>query len=69
MLSIKDGQCGRCTHFGEQHPSDPTVVQIRIKGVAPEGYTDRCGHPTHAPLRLEVAPNSTCSGFRPAKVA
>lgn len=69
MLKIKDGQCGVCAHFGEQHPRDQALVQIRIKGVAPEGYVDQCGHPQHAPLKLVVTPTSGCAGFLSAKVA
>jgi len=69
MLKITDGQCGKCAHFGESHPDDNRLVQMRINGQAPEGYTDECGHPTHAKLHLQVAPNSGCDGFEPAKVA
>ncbi len=69
MLNVKEGQCGRCAHFGEQHPKDKALVQIRVKGVAPEGYVDECGHPAHAPLKLVVTPTSGCSGFLSAKVA
>lgn len=69
MLSIKDGQCGKCSHFGEHHPKDSTLVQIRVKGVAPDNYADSCGHPAHAPLKLVVTPTSTCAGFHAAKVA
>ena len=69
MLKITDGQCGKCSHFGEHHPKDKNLVQIRVKGVAPEGFTDECGHPTHASLHLQVAANSGCDGYEPAKVA
>lgn len=69
MLRIDNGQCGMCAHFGESHPDDPKLVQVRIKGEAPEGLVDECGHPKHAELNLKVAPNSTCDGFTPAKAA
>lgn len=67
MLKISDGQCGLCAHFGEDHASDQELVQIRIRGEAPEGLTDECGHPQHAGLHLHVSPNSGCEGFLPAK--
>ena len=63
MLSIGDGQCGKCAHFGEEHPDEQQLVQIRIQGQAPEGYLDSCGHPQHAGLGLKVSANSGCSGF------
>lgn len=69
MIQINDGQCGLCAHFGEHHAGDDTLVQIRVKGTAPEGFTDECGHPKHAPLNLTVTPNSGCDGFTPAKAA
>ncbi|MEM1330026.1 MAG: hypothetical protein AAGG07_05645 [Planctomycetota bacterium] len=68
MLKIADGQCGMCAHFGE-HDNKPELVQIRVKGEAPEGMVESCGHPQMAPLKLEVAPTSGCSGFTPAKSA
>ena len=36
MLSLHDGQCGLCAHFGETAPADqPRIVQMRINGEAP----------------------------------
>jgi len=69
MISIHDGQCGMCAHFGEHHAADSKLVQIRVKGQAPEGYVDACGHPQHAELHLKVAANSGCDGFTPANAA
>ena len=66
MLSIQDGQCGKCAHFGGDAPQ---VVEFRIKGEAPEDHTESCGHPTHADLELKVTAFSTCSGFTPAEAA
>jgi len=40
MTQVKQGQCGLCAHFGEQHPSDSKLVQIRLKHEAPEGLVD-----------------------------
>ena len=66
MLQVHDGQCGLCTHFGEDHQPTQQLVQIRSKHVAPEDMTDKCGHPQHAPLNLIVTPISGCAGFEPA---
>ncbi|MEM9082002.1 MAG: hypothetical protein AAGB34_00285 [Planctomycetota bacterium] len=69
MLKLDDGNCGLCQHFGEEHPEDPKLVQIRVHGEGPEDYTDMCGHPSHASLNLVVSPNSGCQGFTPVKKA
>jgi hypothetical protein len=66
MYSIQDGQCGFCTHFGEHHPSDQKLVQIRVSGQAPEDLIEECDHPRHASLHLMVTPISGCDGFEPA---
>lgn len=68
MLQISDGQCGLCTHFGESHPTDQQIVQVRTKHQAPENLKEECGHPRHAPLNLMVTANSGCDGFEPAKM-
>lgn len=69
MIPVKDGQCGLCEHYGHDHAQDPTLVQIRVNGKAPEGYVDECSHPKHAALNLHVTPNSGCDGFKPAMAA
>lgn len=68
MLSIHDGQCGLCTHFGETHKSEPKLIQIRTKHQAPADMIEECGHPQHARLHLMVTPVSGCNGFEPAKM-
>jgi hypothetical protein len=65
MMKLHDGQCGLCTHFGEQHPADSELVQIRKSGQAPEVLLDDCAHPKHAALHLKVTPASGCDGFEP----
>lgn len=65
-LNIQDGQCGLCTHFGEEHASDQKLVQIRTSHQANDEVVDACGHPKHAPLHLMVSANSGCDGFQPA---
>lgn len=67
MLQVHDGQCGLCAHFGQQHPSDMKLVQIRTSHSAPETMVDECGHPRHAALHLMVTPASGCDGFEPAR--
>ena len=68
MLKISDGQCGFCAHFGGRDDK-PELVQIRIKGEAPEGLVESCGHPQMQPLKLSVAATSGCAGFTSAKSA
>ncbi|MCC7350394.1 MAG: hypothetical protein IT446_07475 [Phycisphaerales bacterium] len=67
MLQLHDGQCGLCVHFGEQHPHDTKLVQIRSSHKAPETLVDNCAHPKHAPLHLKVTPSSGCDGFEPVR--
>lgn len=67
MQQIHDGQCGMCAHFGETHPTDRQLTQIRQKHEAPETLLDDCGHPRHASLHLKVTPLSGCDGFEPAR--
>ncbi len=69
MISIQDGQCGTCDHFGAEHSDAPQLVQIRISGQAEPDHVEPCGHPENAPLGLKVSPVSTCSGYTPKKVA
>jgi hypothetical protein len=67
MLTIHNGQCGLCAHFGEgSRPSDK-LVQIRTKRSAPDDYIELCGHPKHAPLNLKVSAISGCAGFEPVR--
>ena len=30
MQHVDDGQCGLCAHFGESHPQEEKLVQIRL---------------------------------------
>ena len=66
MLMVHDGQCGLCAHFGENHPVEQQLVQIRMSHQAPENLVEECGHPRHASLHLVVTPISGCEGFAPA---
>lgn len=70
MVSIHDGQCGLCGHFGETHrTSDKKLVQIFTSKKAPEDLLDDCGHPKFSSLHLKVTPMSGCDGFVLAKAA
>ncbi len=69
MIKLHEGQCGMCAHFGEDHASDDRLVQIRVRGEAPEDCIEDCGHPRHADLHLKVSANSGCDGFKPAAAA
>ena len=66
MLSIQDGQCGMCKHFGENQSDEDKLVQIRISGQAPAELVEPCGLPANAQLHLKVNAASTCDGFERA---
>jgi hypothetical protein len=66
MVSLHEGQCGLCAHFGEDHARDQQLVDIRMSHEAPDDLIEECGHPKHAPLHLVVTPISGCDGFEPA---
>ena len=69
MQAVHDGQCGLCSHFGEQHAKEQALVSILSSKKADEGLLDDCGHPKHAALHLKVTPISGCDGFVPAAQA
>ena len=69
MEHVQEGQCGLCAHFGENHPGDHQLVNIRRQHEAPETLVEECGHPRHASLHLRVTPISGCQGFAPAVMA
>jgi hypothetical protein len=69
QITIQEGQCGLCTHFGEHQPQEPRLVQIRRLRAAPDDLVEQCGHPSHAPLHLMVTPISGCAGFELANEA
>jgi len=66
MTALHEGQCGLCAHFGETHPKEQKLQQIRLSHNAPENMVDECDHPKHAALHLMVTPISGCDGFEPA---
>lgn len=66
MLNVHSGQCGLCTHFGEEHSQNKNLVQVRTSKTADEKFIDACGHPKHAALNLKVTAISSCEGFVPA---
>jgi hypothetical protein len=69
MEAVQNGQCGLCTHFGENHSKAPVLVGIRSTHQADLKMVDECGHPKLAPLHLMVTPISGCSGFEAAAAA
>ncbi|HEX7010538.1 MAG TPA: hypothetical protein VF184_11180 [Phycisphaeraceae bacterium] len=69
MFEVHEGQCGLCVHFGERHPQQPQLVNIRVRHAAPEDYIDTCNHPQHEALHLKVTPISGCDGFEPVPQA
>ncbi len=68
MEAVQIGQCGLCTHFGENHKTD-VLVSIRASHQADLKIIDECGHPKLANLHLKVTPISGCDGFVPAMAA
>ena len=69
MIHVDNGQCGLCTHFGENHVVGIQLNQIRENHEAPETLVDECGHPKHASLHLKVTPISGCDGFEAVKMS
>jgi len=67
MLNLTNGQCGLCTHFGEDHPKAPQLVQIRTSQQAPENFVESCGR--NSDIHLKVTATSGCDGFEPAEAA
>jgi hypothetical protein len=65
MESIQTGQCGLCTHFGEEHKSE-VLVSILSSHQADLKIVDECGHPKNLALHLKVTPISGCDGFQAA---
>lgn len=66
MVTVHEGQCGLCTHFGEGHDRSPKLVEILTTKQASESVVDGCGHPKLSALHLKVTPVSGCDGFQAA---
>jgi hypothetical protein len=66
MQTLHEGQCGLCKHFGEVHPTDKKLTEIRSSHKAPENMVDECDLPRNASLHLKVTPISGCDGFEKA---
>ena len=69
METVQNGQCGLCTHFGENHEKADVLVSIRSSHQADLKIVDECGHPKNAGMHLKVTPISGCDGFVPAAAA
>ena len=67
MQFVENGQCGVCSHFGEHHPTNEQLVQIRTTKQAPVDYVDTCGK--NGDISLKVTALSGCAGFEPADAA
>ena len=65
MLHVQEGQCGLCTHFGEDHELNKALIEIRSSKEAEGDFINDCLHPKHAPLHLRVTAISACDGFQP----
>lgn len=62
MVNVNDGQCGTCSHFGAELPSEQ-LVQIRISQEASVETVGGCGLPSNASVHLMVSANSSCDGY------
>ncbi len=70
MLQVQQGQCGMCVHFGENDKAEePKLIQIRLKGEAPDDLIEACGLPANQAVGLKVSPISGCQGFEAAPQA
>ncbi|MFK7790209.1 MAG: hypothetical protein AB8C95_12050 [Phycisphaeraceae bacterium] len=67
MQLVQTGQCGVCSHFGEHHPTNAQLIQIRTTKQAPVDYVDECGK--NEDISLKVTALSGCAGFEPADAA
>lgn len=67
MQLVQNGQCGVCSHFGEDHPEKEQLIQIRTTKQAPVDYVDTCGK--NESISLKVTPLSGCAGFEPVAAA
>lgn len=61
MLHIREEQCGLCAQFGEEHPQDQRLTQIRSSLEASEEVVYICGHPTHERLHGMSGPPQIAS--------
>ena len=68
MMTVRDGQCGLCTHFGESADGvrSPRLVEILSTRQASEEMLAACGNRKLAGLHLRVTPGSGCDGFERA---
>lgn len=70
MLQVHSGQCGLCSHFGENDAKNQsTLIQIRLKHEAPDTLVEPCGLPSNKAVDLVVSPIGGCKGFEPAPQA
>ncbi len=69
MLSVHDGQCGLCTHFGEEHAKSAVLVSILTTKQAPDSLVDNCGLPNNASVHLKVTPIRGCDAFQAAQLS
>jgi hypothetical protein len=59
LLHIHEGQCGLCTHFGEEHPHDHRLTHIRTSIEAQRARL-RATNQERNPLFLRVACLTSC---------
>ena len=63
MISIHDGQCGTCSHFGAGVPKQK-LVQIRLNRQAEPETVGGCGLPVNLRVHLKVSPASSCDQYQ-----
>ena len=68
MVSLHEGQCGLCVHYGEHCPQSRQLIQIRLTRRAPQYWVAECTHPRHASMNLRVSASAGCDAFEPVDV-
>ena len=69
MQTLQNGQCGLCSHFGENDAKQDVLVTIRTNKTADALMMEPCGLSKNAAVHLKVTPFSGCDGFQPAAAA
>jgi len=65
MTDIGTGQCGSCTHFGNELSAEK-LVQVRVNLDDSAEIIAGCGAPSNASLHLMVSALGSCDAYAPA---
>ena len=67
-MKLKNGQCGLCYYFGNNHPKHENLSEIRRKKEAANDCLEACDLPQFSNLNLLVNVNSGCDAFQAIKI-